>query len=93
MLKKKKQAFLEFFKSNYGNISESCKSINISRQTYYDWMQDDLVFRKEVELYHESTIDLAEKLLIDKMRNGVKWALDFGLKTRGAKWVETIINK
>ena len=93
MLKKKKQAFLKFFKSNYSNISESCKSVNISRQIYYDWMQYDLVFRNEVELYHESTIDLAEEILIEKMQNGVKWALDFGLKTRGAKWVKTIINK
>ena len=36
----KKELFLKALQSNLGNITQACKSANIGRQTYYDWIDD-----------------------------------------------------
>ena len=33
-----------------GIVTEACKKIDISRQTFYRWYQEDEVFKKEVDL-------------------------------------------
>lgn len=45
----KKKNFIKAYKKSYGNISKSCKAISIVRQTYYNWIKNDIDFKNELE--------------------------------------------
>ena len=82
-IKKKKELFLEMFKKSGGNISESCKKINISRETFYRWCRTNKKFKKQVEELKESLIDFAESVLMKKIKDGDTTSIIFFLKTKG----------
>ena len=82
---KKKKDFLVSLKSNNGNISESCESTNIGRQTYYDWIEKDEVFKQDAEDAQESLIDLAESKLVENIKDNDNTSIIFFLKTKGKK--------
>ena len=65
----KKEKFLKALKLNLGNISEGCKAINISRQTYYRWIDDDQDFESKCQNVSESLLDLAENRLLEKIND------------------------
>ncbi|MFW6232575.1 MAG: hypothetical protein ACOC4D_00885 [Bacteroidota bacterium] len=44
-----KEKFVEVFVKNVNNVFISCKKINISRRTYYNWYNDDEGFRDAIE--------------------------------------------
>ena len=37
----KREKFLKSLELKNGNISQACKAINISRQTFYAWSEDE----------------------------------------------------
>jgi hypothetical protein len=83
----KKESFLKAFIKTFGNITISCESLGISRQTYYDWKKDDPAFAKalaEVEP-DERFLDSAELALNKKIMDGDTTAIIFALKTKGKK--------
>ena len=82
---KKKKDFLISLKKNNGNISEACESANIGRQTYYDWIDKDEVFKQDADDAQESLIDLAECKLIENIEGNENTAIIFYLKTKGKK--------
>ena len=88
----KRKAFLETYKKTYGNISVSCKTIGISRGTYYWWIKDE-EFKKEIDSIEpdEEFVDFAEFALLNKIKDGDTTAIIFTLKTKGKKrgYVET----
>jgi ACT domain-containing protein len=81
--KQKKELFLEALEKNAGNITESCKKINISRKTFYHWCKKDEYFKNQVEEIKESLIDLAENELMEQIKKGNITAIIFFLKTKG----------
>lgn len=61
-----KKAFLAAMKKSFGNISASCRAVGIeSRQTIYNWKQEDPKFKKAVESedYAEDLMDAIEAKL------------------------------
>ena len=82
---KDKDTFLKAFKLNNCNISKSCEAANISRQTFYNWKEDDDDFRQEVVACEEALLDLAESKLMENINKGATPELIFYLKTKGKK--------
>ena len=81
----KKELFLKALQSNLGNITQACKSANIGRQTYYDWIDDDVVFDEQCRNVEESLLDLAENRLLEKIDKYDTTSIIFFLKTKGKK--------
>jgi hypothetical protein len=48
-LRGKKKDFKIAFQKTFGNISQSCMSVGVVRQTYYDWRRNDAAFSKEID--------------------------------------------
>jgi len=83
-LSDKKENFIKALKANLGNIAESCKSINISRQTYYRWIEDKQ-FLQSCKDAEESLLDFAESQLQELIKDKNPIAIFFYLKTKGKK--------
>ena len=81
-LSNKKENFLKALKANSGNIAESCRSINISRQTYYRWKQDK-TFAEACMNVEEGLLDFAESQLQELIKAKNPVAIFFYLKTKG----------
>ena len=64
---RKKKIFLQAMEANMGNISQSCKSANISRQTFYNWKREDETFMEQIDEIVEGAIDFAESKLLEKI--------------------------
>ena len=82
---KKKKDFIEALRNNLGHISNSCIAANISRKTYYRWLDDDKDFKEDTEHIQESLLDLAECKLLENIENNENTAIIFYLKTKGKK--------
>lgn len=82
-----KKAFIEAYEKSFGNILVSCKTVGIARQTYYNWIEQDLEFKKELESIEpkERFLDFLEGKLVEKINKGDTTSIIFALKTRGKK--------
>lgn len=80
---KKKQAFLAIYEAKAGNISHACKSVDISRSTFYDWLTSDPLFAAAVNDVDEALLDWAESMLKKGIQDGDHTLLIFFLKTKG----------
>ena len=81
----KKKIFLQALENNYGNISSSCRSSNIGRQTYYEWKKVDPEFVESCESINEGLVDNAESKLKELIDRGNVVAIIFYLKCKGKK--------
>ena len=79
----KKKRFIETLENKLGNISDACKAMNMSRQTFYDWKEQDDDFKEDVENVKEGLLDLAESKLLENINNNENVAIIFYLKTKG----------
>lgn len=79
----KKKALIDSLTNNLNNITEACKDIGITRDTYYKWKKSDPEFREAAENINEHLIDFAENSLLKQIENGNTTATIFFLKTRG----------
>ena len=82
---KKKKDFLVSLEKNNGNVSKACEAANIGRQTYYDWIDKDEVFKQDADDAQESLIDLAESKLMENIEKNDNTSIIFFLKTKGKK--------
>jgi hypothetical protein len=82
-----KKAFIEAYKKTYGNISNACETIDISRQTFYNWQEEDAEFKAEIEAIEpdELLMDLVDSKLVEKIKEGDTTVLIFVSKTKGKK--------
>ena len=64
----KREKFLKSLELKNGNISQACKAINISRQTFYAWSEDE-DFKIKAENVKESLLDLAESKLMENINS------------------------
>ena len=85
----KKEKFLKQLSEHLGNVSESCKALNISRQTFYRGKESDEQFKEKCDNVPEELLDLAENALLNEINNpkskGHTTAYIFFLKTKGRK--------
>lgn len=81
--KELKEVFLEAYDSSACNVSMACKKIGISRNTFYEWKKEDLVFAESCKEKEESLIDFAETMLYKGIKEGKTSELIFFLKTKG----------
>jgi len=82
MGKATKKDFLEAYELSLANISSACKRLAISRQTYYNWLEDS-DFALAVSNIQEGLLDFAESMLLKKIKDGGTTELIFFLKTKG----------
>ena len=87
-----KKSFLKIFYEKFCNIYETCKAVNITRSTYYDWMEKDKVFKKAVIDNQEALIDFSESQLLSLIKSKNVTSVIFHLKTKGKKrgYIETL---
>lgn len=81
--KEEKELFLKLLVRNAGNKSKTCKAMNVSRQTVYNWRDDDPEFKKQLDEVDETLIDDAESALMKAIKDGNVTAIIFFLKTKG----------
>lgn len=75
-------AMLTALKLNSNNISVSCKSIKIARQTHYDWVNNNPIYSQAYHDITESVIDYVESSLLKNIKDGNVTAQIFFLKTK-----------
>jgi hypothetical protein len=85
MAKASKKDFLEAYELSLANITTACKRLGISRQTYYNWLNNDSDFAEAVGNIQEGLLDFAESMLLKKIKEGGTTELIFYLKTKGKK--------
>lgn len=81
----RKKAFIETFKKTFGNVSQTCKVLELDRSTYYKWLKEDEDFKNEIESVEpkELFLDFTESKLVEKINTGDTTAIIFTLKTKG----------
>lgn len=81
----RKKAFIETFKKTFGNVSQTCKVLDLDRSTYYKWIKEDESFKIEIESVEpkELFLDFTESKLVEKINTGDTTAIIFTLKTKG----------
>jgi L-lactate utilization protein LutB len=66
VLPEKAERFLDLFQKKMCNVSQACTALNMSRQTYYDWLDKFDTFKKRIEDIQESFYDNLESKLFKK---------------------------
>jgi len=78
----KQKKFLKLLENNAGNISKTCRALNIGRTIFYKWSEQSEHFKKEYENVVENLIDDVESCLYANIKGGDTIAMIFFLKTR-----------
>ena len=77
--REKQKLFLQLFEHKAANISMTCESIGISRDTYYEWRKKYPKFDQGCKEIEEGLIDFAESQIIINIKNGKETSLIFFL--------------
>ena len=80
-----KDKMIQALELNLGNVTASCKAMNISRDTHYRWMKEDKEYRKAVKDMENAALDFAESSLLKQIAKGNPLATIFFLKCKGKK--------
>ncbi len=74
------------------NVSQTCKALKISRNTFYEWRNSDKELDEALKEQEESLLDYAEGKLLSAIQDDNLTATIFFLKTKGRKrgYVEQI---
>ena len=87
-----KKAFIDAYTKTFGNITMSCNRVGIARSTYYNWINKDDDFNKQINDIQpkELFLDFVTSKLVEKINEGDKASIIFALKTIGKErgWVE-----
>ena len=75
----KKETLIKLLFENHGHITEACKSANIPRRTYYNWIKEDPNFAVDVQIVEESLIDYAKSKLMENIAGNDTTAIIFFL--------------
>ena len=78
----KKIIFIEAYRQLHGHISDSCRTVEIARQTYYDWLDKDTNFAIAIANEDSELNDEMRQAIIHKAQDGDTTALIFWLKYR-----------
>jgi len=78
----KKVEFIGALKASYGIITPACEAMKISRQTYYNWREDDPEFAKAADDVQEIQGDYVESKLMQLIDAGDTAAIIYYCKTK-----------
>jgi len=74
---------LQALEKTLGVVTPAAKIANIARQTHYEWMREDAIYKEAVNAIEEMTLDFAESKLHKLIQEGNFTATIFFLKTKG----------
>lgn len=77
----KKERAVELWRETKGHISDICRSIGISRTTFYEWMKDGEFAQALIDAESELNDDV-RNALIQKIADGDMTAIIYYLKNR-----------
>jgi tRNA(Leu) C34 or U34 (ribose-2'-O)-methylase TrmL len=80
-----KDKMIQALELNLGNVTASCKAMNISRDTHYRWMKEDKEYRRAVKDMENAALDFAESSLLKQIEKGNPLSTIFFLKCKGKK--------
>jgi hypothetical protein len=69
----------------HGIVSDACKSVGVSRVTYYDYYNNDPEFKTSIDEIDGSVLDFVEGKLFKLIEKGDVAAILFYLKTKGKR--------
>lgn len=81
-IKKSKESFLKAFEESIGIVTIACQKIGIHRSTYYDWLEKDEEFKKEVERIKAQQMGWVEDKLLQAIKNNNITAINFYLRCK-----------
>ena len=80
-----KKALLKALEKSLGVVTTACRQVGIGRTTFYNYVNEDETFRKNVEDINNIALDFAESQLHKQIQEGNTTATIFLLKTKGKK--------
>ena len=84
-MKRQHKQFIQAFIDCDFNITKTCETIGIARQTFYNWIDKIDDFSHLLEESKEQAIDMTESALMKKIKEGDIRAIIFFLRTKGKK--------
>ena len=91
---KRKSEVIKVYENSLGNVSMTCRSCSMARETFYRWLHEDEKFKASIIAIDESLIDFSESMLLKNIREGKEASIFFHLKTKGKSrgYIETVEN-
>ncbi len=80
-----KEATIQALEKSLGIVTTACRQIGISRSTHYNWMAEDIEYKKRVEAIADIALDFAESKLHQSIQAGSDTATIFYLKCKAKK--------
>lgn len=80
-----KKNLIEALIKSMGVVQQACKSVGVSRTTFYDYYNNDEKFKAAVDDCKEIALDFAESKLLKNIDGGKETSIIFYLKTQGKK--------
>ena len=81
----KKEALLQALEKTLGVVTSAVKQVGLARSTYYEWYNEDEVFRRAVDDISEIALDYAESRLHKQIGDDNVTSTIFYLKYKGQK--------
>jgi len=79
----KKDQLLKKLESGLGIVTNACRAVSISRETYYSWLRKDPDFKAKADAIKDVVIDFVETKFYQNVRDGDTTAMIFFLKSKG----------
>ena len=82
---KEKELFPEVLEKNHGRIYDTCRELNISAETFYQWKRSDPIFKKSCKEVEYRLVDYVENKLWEHIESGCVKSLLYFLRSKGRK--------
>lgn len=82
-IKQNKERLLIELSKSLGIVSIACKAINLSRNQFYIYYNNDIEFKASVDDITEVALDFAESKLLEKIKEGSEKSIHFYLSKKG----------
>ena len=79
----KKEAMIKALEKSLGNATVACQKVGISRDTHYRWIKTDDKYKQSVLDLKNISLDFAETMLMENIKQGKESSIFFYLKTQG----------
>ncbi len=92
---KNKKKLIEALELSYGIVTTACKSVKVSRQTFYQYCKLDPEFKKDVDSIQDIALDFVEGQLLKSIKNDNVASIIYYMKTKGRKrgYAESSLNE
>ena len=80
LLEQKQQRFLELFRENHFNVTNTCRAMGVTRAVVKDWCKKNPDFRSELEVLQDEKEDFVEDKLFQLVEDGNMVATIFASK-------------